>query len=55
VERNILWKYDTELGVAYFCPKCKKFLCSSTEKKCKCGQKINWDKKDEYKGRVKWN
>ncbi len=52
--KNILWKYDNELGIAYFCPKCKKFLCDN-EKKCECGQEINWNKKYEYKGKVKWS
>lgn len=51
--RNILWKYDSVLGIAYFCPKCKLFLCDS-EKSCECGQEINWSKKDKYKGKVKW-
>lgn len=53
--KNILWKYDSELGIAYFCPNCKKFLCDSSKKKCECGQEINWVKKDEYKGPVKWS
>ncbi|EQB4335446.1 hypothetical protein ACYJ2V_001133 [Clostridium botulinum] len=51
--KNILWKYDKELGIAYFCPHCKKFLCS--EQKCECGQEIDWDGQDEYKGKVKWS
>lgn len=51
--KNILWKYDQELGIAYFCPNCKKFLCGH-EERCECGQEINWDSKDEYKGPVKW-
>ncbi len=53
--KNILWKYDSELGWAYFCPSCKKFLCCSSDIKCECGQEINWNKQDEYKGKVKWN
>ena len=52
--KNILWKYDSKLGIAYFCPNCKKFLCSS-EENCECGQEINWDKKEEYKGKIKWS
>lgn len=52
--KNILWKYDSELGWAYFCPNCKKFLCGH-EKKCECGQEINWDNKVEYRGKVKWS
>lgn len=53
--KNILWKYDDELGWAYFCPSCKKFLCMN-EKKCGyCGQKINWENKIKYKGKVNWD
>lgn len=51
---NILWKYDSELGWAYFCPNCKKFLCCH-EKKCECGQEISWDNPVQYKGNVKWS
>lgn len=55
MKRNILWKYDKILGVAYFCPKCKLFLCSGSEEKCHCcGQEIDWQHEDEYKGSVKW-
>lgn len=52
--KNILWKYDSELGIAYFCPKCKLFLCNH-ENECTCGQKIDWNNKIQYKGRVKWH
>lgn len=52
--KNILWKYDSELGIAFFCPNCKNFLCSEV-KKCTCGQEINWKEKDKYKGPVKWD
>ena len=34
-----LWKEDSELGIAYFCPKCKGFICTSYCYKCK--EKIN--------------
>jgi rRNA maturation endonuclease Nob1 len=55
ITKNILWKYDSELGWAYFCPSCKRFLCMN-EKKCGyCGQKINWKNKIKYKGKVIWN
>lgn len=30
-----LWKYDSELGIAYFCPRCKTFICSDTCYKCR--------------------
>jgi hypothetical protein len=30
--KNILWKYDNELGIAYFCPNCKVFLCDNEKK-----------------------
>lgn len=52
--KNILCKYDTELGWAYFCPNCKKFLCSQVSK-CDCGQEINWSNPIQYKGKVKWS
>lgn len=52
--KKLLWKYDKELGIAYFCPSCKTFVCS--EGNCKtCGQEIDWNNKEEYKGKVKWN
>ncbi len=54
IVKNILWKFDSELGIAYFCPGCKKFLCDN-EKKCECGQEINWDSSYEYKGKVRWS
>jgi hypothetical protein len=54
MKKSILWKYDKELGIAFFCPQCKKFLCSN-EEECECGQKIDWENEVEYKGKVKWN
>lgn len=51
--KNILWKYDSELGIAYFCPECKKFLCSEVQV-CECGQEISWENPKKYKGKVKW-
>lgn len=52
-EKNVLWKYDSELGWAYFCPNCKKFL--NGEKKCDCGKEIDWSHSVQYKGKVKWS
>ncbi len=54
IVKNILWKFDSELDIAYFCPGCKKFLCDN-EKKCECGQEINWDSSYEYKDKVRWS
>lgn len=52
--KGILWKYDSELGIAYFCPHCRTFVC--TREKCRtCGQESDWHNKVRYKGRVKWN
>lgn len=51
---SILWKYDKDLGWAYFCPNCKTFVCSG-EICDKCGYELNWDNKIEYKGKVKWD
>lgn len=50
-----LWKYDVELGIAYFCPDCKRFVCTDSIP-CDCGTEINLDlEKQEYKGKVSWN
>jgi hypothetical protein len=53
----LLWKYDKHLGIAFFCPNCKKFVCGN-EKKCECGQELDWNKdcldNKEYKGKVEW-
>mgnify|MGYP001414010227 CR=1 FL=1 len=52
--RAAIWKYDNELGIAYFCPDCKRFICSSG--KCKCGNYVDLDlPKKQYKGKVNWN
>lgn len=52
--KSILWKYDSELGIAFFCPECKTFICGG--KTCsKCGQELDWSNKVQYKGRVKWS
>jgi rRNA maturation endonuclease Nob1 len=53
--KSILWKYDNELGWAYFCPNCKLFLCIGKGPCKSCGQEIDWKNQVEYKGRVKWN
>ncbi|WP_234121166.1 hypothetical protein [Clostridium hydrogenum] len=50
----IFWKYDDELGIAYFCPKCEKFLCSN-ETKCECGQEIDWRNKVHSEEKIKWS
>ncbi|WP_394884964.1 hypothetical protein [Clostridium butyricum] len=51
--KDILWKYDDELGIAYFCPMCKKFLCGN-ENKCSCGQKINWSSPKKSNSKIQW-
>jgi len=49
-----LWKYDIELGIAYVCPDCKRFVCSSS--KCDCGSEINLDLPTKrYRGKVNWD
>lgn len=51
--RAALWKYDRELGIAYFCPVCKTFVCMGG--KCECGTEIDMSlKKTKYEGRVFW-
>ena len=47
-----LWKEDKELGIAYFCPKCKTFICTNYCYKCK--QEVDTDNAEKYEGRVKW-
>lgn len=48
-----LWKYDKELGFAFFCPDCKKFACKSG--KCECGTWIDLNlPKIAYSGKVKF-
>ncbi|PHV69178.1 hypothetical protein CS063_01435 [Sporanaerobium hydrogeniformans] len=49
-----LWKYDNELGVAYFCPHCKTFICDSHPICKHCGFEVDWNKEQEFKGKVKW-
>lgn len=51
MNNKALWKYDNELGIAYFCPKCKTFICKSYCYKCKV--KIDIDNAEKYDGRVK--
>lgn len=48
-----LWKHDKELGIAFFCPDCKKFVCVSG--KCKCGAEIDLSlPATAYQGKVKF-
>lgn len=51
----VLWKYDTELGIAYFCPHCKTFQCAGSGACTVCGGEIEWDKRIKYRGKVFWN
>ena len=49
-----LWKYNNELGIAYICPNCHRFVCSSDY--CDCGTLINLDlPKKQYFGKVRWD
>ncbi|MDF2609065.1 MAG: hypothetical protein K0R92_539 [Lachnospiraceae bacterium] len=53
IGKAALWKYDGELGIAYFCPDCKRFVCS--DGKCDCGTEIDLSlPKTKYCGKVKW-
>lgn len=51
----VLWKYDRELGIAYFCPHCKSFQCAGSGACTVCGGEIEWEKRTEYNGKVFWN
>lgn len=53
VERYVLWKYDAESQVKYFCSNCKEPLFKN-QSKCKCGQSADWNKEVHYFGIVKW-
>ena len=48
-----LWKEDKELGIAYFCPKCKTFICTSYCYKCK--QEVDTDNAEKSTDRIKWS
>lgn len=46
-----VWKYDKELGIAYFCSHCKHFVCASGM--CQCGTMIDLElPKKRFRGRV---
>ncbi len=48
-----VWKKDAELGIAFFCSKCHRFVCSTGY--CDCGAYVNLNlPKEEYKGKAKW-
>lgn len=48
-----VWKYDNELGTAYFCSKCHRFVCSNGL--CDCGADIDLNlPKEQYHGKVNW-
>lgn len=50
----VLWKEDSELGIAYFCPHCKLFQCRGKGPCTACGGNIDWSKKQRYDGKVRW-
>lgn len=53
MKKAALEKIDKELGYAYFCPDCKRFVCVSG--KCKCGTEVDLNlPKIRYEGKVKW-
>ena len=59
MERNeeavpVLWKEDKELGIAYFCPHCKIFQCTGRGPCTECEGNIEWNKKQRYKGVVRF-
>lgn len=47
----VFWKY-TEDSIEYFCPKCKKLL-NRNQKKCECGEEINWQVKAMCNDKIK--
>ena len=49
-----VWKPDQELGIAYFCSKCHRFVCDS--RTCDCGAEVDLGlPKEKYEGPVKWD
>ena len=49
-----LWKYNDQLGIAYVCPDCHRFVCSSN--KCDCGTLIDLElPATQYRGKVRWD
>lgn len=58
MKQLVLWKSDTELGIAYLCPHCKRLVTAGD--KCRvCEQELDWNvdlnKQPEYKGKIKWD
>lgn len=52
-KKAALWKEDPELGVAFFCPDCKTFICASG--KCDCGTEVDLNlPKIKYEGKVRF-
>lgn len=56
IEQEIVpavWKEDKNLGIAFFCSNCKRFVCSSGS--CDCGKYVDINlPKRKYNGPVKW-
>lgn len=52
-KKAALWKEDPELGIAFFCPDCKTFICASG--KCDCGTEVDLNlPKIKYEGKVRF-
>ena len=49
----VLWKYDNDLGIAYFCPHCKVFQCTGKGPCTECGGYIDWSRTQRYDGKVR--
>lgn len=48
-----VWKEDADLGIAYFCSRCYRFVCSNG--KCDCGAYVDLNlPMEHYTGRVNW-
>nr|WP_315022933.1 hypothetical protein [uncultured Aminipila sp.] len=50
----VLWKYDKELGWAYFCPHCKTLIMMEEDTCPHCGGSTDWSRTQQYTGKVKW-
>lgn len=48
-----VWKGDKELGIAYFCSQCHRFVCFSG--RCDCGAEVDLNlPKEHYSGKATW-
>ena len=48
-----MWKEDSELGYAFVCSRCHRFVCMNG--KCDCGANVDLSlPKEHYTGKINW-